>query len=115
MSHNDPFALSAMILTHLTIAPPHLTKLLQEFIIHTPTTLAQKYWITNGAVHAHWCAVFAQLMVAGVNHGIHAFLVRIRCGRQHGRGSPFIGTARSPIVTCESNLCGIISFNLWIF
>ena len=52
----------------------------QEFVIHTPTTLAQKYWITNGAVHAHWCAVFAQLMIAGVNHGIHAFLVRIRYG-----------------------------------
>ncbi|GAX82883.1 hypothetical protein CEUSTIGMA_g10309.t1 [Chlamydomonas eustigma] len=50
----------------------------QEFIIHTPTTLAQKYWITNGAVHAHWCTVFAQLQVGGVNQGIHAFLVRIR-------------------------------------
>ncbi len=25
---------------------------LQEFVIHTPTTLAQKYWITNSAVHA---------------------------------------------------------------
>ena len=22
----------------------------QEFVINTPTTLAQKYWITNGAV-----------------------------------------------------------------
>lgn len=50
----------------------------QEFIIHTPTTLAQKYWITNGAVHAHWCAVFAQLKVKGRDEGIHVFLVRIR-------------------------------------
>ena len=24
-----------------------------EFIIHTPTPLAQKYWITNSAIHAH--------------------------------------------------------------
>ncbi len=51
----------------------------QEFIIHTPGSLAQKYWITNGAVHAHWCAVFAQLTVQGVDQGIHVFLVRIRC------------------------------------
>lgn len=49
-----------------------------EFIIHTPTTLAQKYWITNASVHAQWAVVFAQLMVAGTNHGIHGFLVRIR-------------------------------------
>mmetsp|Transcript_3167 Transcript_3167/g.6936 ORF Transcript_3167/g.6936 Transcript_3167/m.6936 type:complete len:665 (+) Transcript_3167:191-2185(+) len=50
----------------------------QEFIIDTPTTLAQKYWITNSAVHAQWCVVFAQLLMKGTNHGIHGFLVRIR-------------------------------------
>mmetsp|Transcript_18698 Transcript_18698/g.47219 ORF Transcript_18698/g.47219 Transcript_18698/m.47219 type:complete len:644 (-) Transcript_18698:24-1955(-) len=49
-----------------------------EFVIDTPTTLAQKYWITNGAVHAKWAVVFAQLLVEGENHGIHGFLVRIR-------------------------------------
>ncbi|KAL3161452.1 hypothetical protein ABBQ32_010335 [Trebouxia sp. C0010 RCD-2024] len=49
-----------------------------EFIIHTPTTVAQKYWITNSAVHAKWSAVFAQLLIDGTNHGIHGFLVRIR-------------------------------------
>ncbi len=32
----------------------------QEFVIHTPSVKAQKYWITNGAVHAHWCVVFAR-------------------------------------------------------
>lgn len=50
----------------------------KEYVIHTPTPLAQKYWITNGAVHAHWSVVFAQLMFHGENLGIHAFLVRIR-------------------------------------
>ncbi|XP_076806339.1 uncharacterized protein LOC143449896 [Clavelina lepadiformis] len=50
----------------------------QEFIINTPTTLAQKYWITNGAVHAKHVIVFAQLLVGKENHGIHGFLVRIR-------------------------------------
>ena len=33
----------------------------EEFIIDSPTTLSQKYWITNGAVHAHqWCRGFKQ-------------------------------------------------------
>lgn len=50
----------------------------QEFIVNTPTTLAQKYWITNGAVHAKHIVVFAQLYANGENHGIHAILVRIR-------------------------------------
>ncbi|CAL5220325.1 g2316 [Coccomyxa viridis] len=49
-----------------------------EFIINTPTTLAQKYWITNSAVHAKWAVVFAQLHMGGRNEGIHGFLVRIR-------------------------------------
>ena len=57
-----------------------------EFIIHTPTTLAQKYWITNSAVHAKWAVVFAQLLIGGRNEGIHGFLVRIRnevCTEKH--------------------------------
>ena len=53
-------------------------KATQEFIVNTPTTLAQKYWITNGAVHAKHCVVFAQLLVDGTNHGVHAILVPIR-------------------------------------
>jgi acyl-CoA oxidase len=47
-----------------------------SFIIHSPTTLSQKYWITNSAVHAQWCVVFAQLLMDDKNHGIHGFLVR---------------------------------------
>lgn len=50
----------------------------KEFIVNTPSTLAQKYWITNGAVHAKHVVVMAQLIVKGQNHGIHAILVRIR-------------------------------------
>ncbi len=49
-----------------------------EFIIHTPETLARKYWITNGAVHAHYVVVFAQLLNDGTNEGIHGFVVPIR-------------------------------------
>lgn len=50
----------------------------KEWIINTPTTLAQKYWITNGAVHAKWALVFAQTFVSGKHEGINVFLVRIR-------------------------------------
>lgn len=40
-------------------------KATKEFIVNTPTALAQKYWITNGAVHAKHCVVFAQLSIDG--------------------------------------------------
>lgn len=50
-----------------------------EFTIHSPTNLSQKYWITNGALHAKHIVVFAQLITAdGKNEGVHAFLVRMR-------------------------------------
>ena len=48
--------------------------------INTPTELAHKYWITNGALHAQHCVVFAQLQVDGVWHGVHAILCQIRDG-----------------------------------
>ena len=50
----------------------------QEFIVNTPTTLSQKYWITNGAVHANQALVFAQTIVKGKREGVNAFLVPIR-------------------------------------
>ncbi|CAG0896946.1 unnamed protein product [Darwinula stevensoni] len=50
----------------------------KEFVINTPTPLAQKYWITNGAIHAKHAVVFAQLIIDGKKHGIHGILVRIR-------------------------------------
>ena len=49
-----------------------------EFIINTPNGKAQKYWITNSAVHAKFAVVFAQLHIHGKHEGIHAFIVRIR-------------------------------------
>lgn len=50
----------------------------ETFVIHTPTPLARKYWITNGALHAHVVVVFARLLTAGVDEGVHGFLVPIR-------------------------------------
>jgi acyl-CoA oxidase len=50
----------------------------EEFVVNTPDTLARKYWITNGAVHAHYVVVFARLVNDGADEGIHGFLVPIR-------------------------------------
>lgn len=50
----------------------------EEFVINSPTTLSQKYWITNSAVHAQWAVVFAQLIIGPNQYGVHGFLVRIR-------------------------------------
>merc|ERR1712001_212641 len=49
-----------------------------ELIVNTPTPLAQKYWITNGACHAKHIVVFAQLHINGKNEGIHGVLVPCR-------------------------------------
>ena len=54
-----------------------------SWIINTPTALSQKYWITNSAVHAQWCVVFAQTIIKGKNYGIHGYLVRIRDSVTH--------------------------------
>ncbi len=39
----------------------------KEFIVNSTTTLSQKYWITNGAVHADYALVFAQTILKGKN------------------------------------------------
>uniref|UniRef100_A0A7S3Z4S3 Acyl-coenzyme A oxidase n=1 Tax=Lotharella globosa TaxID=91324 RepID=A0A7S3Z4S3_9EUKA len=57
----------------------HYDQKTDQFIVNTPTVLAQKYWITNGAVHAHYCVAFAKLIMPdGTNEGLHGFLVQIR-------------------------------------
>ncbi|KAJ3337973.1 hypothetical protein HDU83_008394 [Entophlyctis luteolus] len=50
----------------------------REFVINSPSTLSQKYWITNGFNDAMYSCVFAQTFVNGKHEGIHVFLVRIR-------------------------------------
>ena len=55
----------------------------KEFEIHSPSTLSQKYWISNGYKHANNSLVFAQTIVKGVNEGVNAFLVPIRDAKTH--------------------------------
>ena len=49
-----------------------------EFIVHTPVDQAHKEFIGNAARHARMATVFAQLIVQGESHGVHALLVPIR-------------------------------------
>lgn len=52
----------------------HSTK---SLIIHTPNRNAGKEYIGN-AIHGRMASVFAQLIVDGENHGVHAVLVPMR-------------------------------------
>ncbi len=49
-----------------------------EFVITTPTESARKDYIGNAARDGHLAVVFAQLVVAGTTHGVHALIVPIR-------------------------------------
>ncbi len=49
----------------------------KELIIHTPTEADGKEYIGN-AMHSTMASVFAQLIVDGENHGVHAILVPLR-------------------------------------
>lgn len=50
----------------------------EEFIIHTPHRGAWKDYIGNAALHGKAAVVFAQLIVGGENHGVHALYVPLR-------------------------------------
>ena len=49
-----------------------------EFVIHTPHRGAWKDYLGNAALHGKAAVVFAQLIVEGENHGVHALYVPIR-------------------------------------
>ncbi len=56
------------------------------FRVHTPHEGAGKEWIGNAGLHGRMATVFAQLHVAGEDHGVHALLVPIR--DETGRALP---------------------------
>ncbi|MCU1513970.1 MAG: acyl-CoA dehydrogenase, partial [Microbacteriaceae bacterium] len=49
-----------------------------EFVINTPFRAAWKDYLGNAGQHGKAAVVFAQLIVKGVNHGVHALYVPIR-------------------------------------
>ena len=52
----------------------------QEFVIQSGSPAATKDYIGNAAKHARLAVVFAQLVVDGEGHGVHALVVPIRDG-----------------------------------
>jgi acyl-CoA oxidase len=50
----------------------------QQFVIDTPVDEARKDYIGNAACHGRMAAVFAQLIVGGESHGVHALIVPLR-------------------------------------
>lgn len=50
----------------------------EEFVIHSPTPSSRKDYIGGAAQTARVAAVFAQLITAGDNHGVHCFVVPLR-------------------------------------
>ena len=51
------------------------------FVITTPDDDARKDYIGNAALHGRMATVFARLRVGARDHGVHAFLVRLRDGQ----------------------------------
>ena len=58
----------------------------REIVVHTPHAGAVKDYIGNAAAHGRLAVVFAQLVVDGTEHGVHAIVVEIRDRR--GRRMP---------------------------
>ncbi|KAI8444493.1 acyl-coenzyme a oxidase 1 [Phakopsora pachyrhizi] len=49
-----------------------------EFVIHTPSVSATKWWIGGAAQTATHCSAFARLIVNGKDHGTKTFIVPLR-------------------------------------
>lgn len=56
----------------------HYNAATEEFVIHTPHPSARKDYIGNAACDGRLATVFAQLIVNGAPHGVHAFVTPIR-------------------------------------
>ncbi|GMT04236.1 hypothetical protein PENTCL1PPCAC_26410 [Pristionchus entomophagus] len=55
----------------------------QEFVIHTPTRSAMKWWPGNLGKMSNYAVVACQLYIDGKKIGPHNFLVQLRCEKTH--------------------------------
>jgi len=79
-----------------------------EFVIDTPDDRARKDYIGGAAAHASVAVVFAQLVVAGEGHGVHALVVPIR--DEHGQALPGVRIADDGL---KIGLNGVDNGRLW--
>jgi acyl-CoA oxidase len=79
----------------------------QEFVLTTHGRQARKDYIGNAAQHAEVAVVFARLEVAGVDEGVHAFVVPIR---EHGEPLPGVGIEDDG---AKMGLNGVDNGRLW--
>mmetsp|Transcript_7470 Transcript_7470/g.7001 ORF Transcript_7470/g.7001 Transcript_7470/m.7001 type:complete len:200 (+) Transcript_7470:158-757(+) len=61
----------------------HFDQITNQFIFNSPTETSRKFWIGNLASTATKAVVFAQLIINGVRHGVHGFLIQIRDPETH--------------------------------
>ncbi|KAF1771590.1 hypothetical protein GCK72_003417 [Caenorhabditis remanei] len=55
----------------------------QEFILHTPTITALKWWPGNLGKSSNWAVVVADLVIKDTHYGAHMFMVQIRDEKTH--------------------------------
>lgn len=79
-----------------------------EFVIQTPHPKAHKEWLGNAGAHGRMATVFAQLLVDGTNHGVHALLVPIR----NPDGTPCAGVTLADTGVKEG-LNGVDNGRIW--
>ncbi|KJE92816.1 peroxisomal acyl-coenzyme A oxidase 3 [Capsaspora owczarzaki ATCC 30864] len=60
----------------------------REFVLHSPSYLATKWWVGLLGQTANYAVVFARLIIGDKDHGLHPFLVPIRTMSDH---MPFPG------------------------
>jgi acyl-CoA oxidase len=78
------------------------------FILHSPTFSAGKNYIGNAGQDGHIAIAFAQLVVNGQNHGVHAFVVPIR--DQEGKLLPGITIEDNGL---KMGLNGVDNARIW--
>jgi acyl-CoA oxidase len=79
-----------------------------SFIVHTPRKSAGKSFIGNAATDGRLAVVFAQLIVAGQKHGVHALVVPIR----DESGAPMNGVTIADNGT-KMGLNGVDNGQIW--
>ncbi len=55
----------------------------QEFVLHSPTLTSIKFWPGTAGLSANYGLVMAKLVIDERDHGVHAFVVQLRCLRTH--------------------------------